>query len=1080
MFLSARNSQIDVVQSVGRVMRKAEGKKYGYIIIPVVVLPNAEPEKTLSSDRFKIVWSVLNALRAHDDRFDAMINKIELNKKKPEKVKPTGTNIGGSDSGILGDPELPGKDKSQIQKQLELEFAQLQGQIYAKIVLKCGKRLYWEQWAKDVAKIAEQHIENITAIVRKKGTAKDEFEKYLNGLRKNINPAVTEQEAVEMLAQHIITQPVFEALFEDYSFVKNNPVSQSLQGIISALDEKSKKKDTEKLNKFYISVQERASDIDNSEGKQKVIIELYDKFFRTAFPKVTEKLGIVYTPVEVVDFIIHSVEDILQKEFGRSMSDENVHILDPFTGTGTFITRLLQSGIIKDDDLNRKYLKEIHANEIVLLAYYIASINIENEYHERAGSREWGVGNRESKVRKRSALPINSDYSQISYNDNYSEAAEKAPEYGENKYTSFPGICLTDTFQLGETIEGENLFSEIFPQNSERVLRQKNTPLRIIFGNPPYSIGQRSANDNAQNQSYPKLENRISETYALGSSAVLVRGLYDSYIKAFRLASDRIDIVNGGIIAFITNNGWIDKGGFDSMRKSLENEFSSIYILNLRGSIKGKSGESAKREGQNVFPIMTGVAITLLVKNPSINKEKANIYYYDIGDYLSRKEKFSFLTTNKSFLNNEIKIQLLVPNEKGDWINKRNSKFEDFIPIEPENKFLINSNSFFIAQSLGTATNRDNWVYNYSLFVLQKNIKKTIKHYNEQLSLYISGSITEPLRDSTKGNWTRDWLNQLKKRSKIEEKKDEYRLTLYRPFTKVNSYFDDDLNQERYKLIKLFPTNDHQNTIICVSGLNTRLDNTSVFISNMITDLNMLDSGTQCFPLYWYEKKEKVQGNLFEKMNDDYIRHDAISDFILEQAKTRYGGKVTKEDIFYYVYGILHSPEYRKTFANDLKKMLPRLPLLEKPADFWTFSKTGRELADLHLNYEDKESPKDVLINGKPIPKKPFPEGQLIVNQMKFPAKDKKDTIIYNQHIIVSNIPQKAYEYVINGKSAIEWIMERYSVTTHKESGIKNDPNDWAAEHENTQYILDLLLSVITVSIKTVDIVTGLPKVEWT
>ncbi|MCL1815911.1 MAG: DEAD/DEAH box helicase family protein, partial [Treponema sp.] len=400
MFLSARNSQIDVVQSVGRVMRRAEGKKYGYIIIPVVVQSDADPEKTLASDRFKVVWTVLNALRAHDDRFNATINKIELNKKKSTGhkgkgggISVTGAEIGGGaadDDGETGGIGS-GISKSKIERQLELEFAKLQGQIYAKIVQNCGTKPYWEQWAKDVAAIAEHHIESITEIVKKKGDAKDEFEKYLTGLRKNINPAVTEQEAIEMLAQHIITQPVFEALFEDYSFAKNNTVSQSLQGIIDALNEKQKKDDTEKLDKFYVSVQQRASDIDNSEAKQKIIVELYDKFFRTAFPKVTEKLGIVYTPVEVVDFIIHSVEDVLQKEFGRSMSDENVHILDPFTGTGTFITRLLQSGIIKNEDLKRKYTKEIHANEIILLAYYIASINIENVYHDLAGRGKWKV-----------------------------------------------------------------------------------------------------------------------------------------------------------------------------------------------------------------------------------------------------------------------------------------------------------------------------------------------------------------------------------------------------------------------------------------------------------------------------------------------------------------------------------------------------------------------------------------------------------------------------------------------------------------------------------------------------------------
>jgi len=457
---------------------------------------------------------------------------------------------------------------------------------------------------------------------------------------------------------------------------------------------------------------------------------------------------------------------------------------------------------------------------------------------------------------------------------------------------------------------------------------------------------------------------------------------------------------------------------------------------------------------------------------------KAEIFYKDIGDYLSREDKLRIVKEDRSILNSDLKMTKIKPNEHNDWINKRNSKFDEFIPLEPEQKFVNKSNSFFIAQSLGTASNRDAWVYNFSEKELRKNIKKTIAHYNEQLALYLSGKINEPMYDSTKGNWTRDWLNQIKRKVKFSENKNEYRIALHRPYTKQNTYFDDDLNQERYQLPRLFPLNDSENILICVHGLGGKKD-FSTIITNCIQDLNSLEAGAQCFPLYWYEKKEEKQNNLFENPDDEYIRRDAISDFILDQAKTRYGGRVTKEDIFYYVYGILHSPEYRKTFANDLKKMLPRLPLVEKPADFWAFSEAGKKLADLHLNYEDQPKPKDVLLNGKPIPNKPFPEDQLIVNQMKFPAKDKKDTIIYNPYISISNIPPKAYEYIVNGKSAIEWVMERYAVTIHKESGIKNDPNDWAVEHENPQYILDLLLAVIAVSIKTVDIVDGLPKVEW-
>ena len=765
------------------------------------------------------------------------------------------------------------------------------------------------------------------------------------------------------------------------------------------------------------------------------------------------------------------VEDVLQKEFGRSMSDENVHILDPFTGTGTFITRLLQSGIVKPQDLERKYAYELHANEIVLLAYYIASINIENVYHD--------------------LLKINEPYNTVfyaDYEDTEQYVADSAQVIGFSRkrkskkkgreYTAFPGICLTDTFQLGETEEGENLFSEIFPQNSERVLEQKKTPLRVIMGNPPYSVGQKSANDNAQNQPYPKLEARIAETYAASSTATNKNSLYDTYIKAFRWSTDRLDPENGGIIAFITNSGWLEKGASDGIRKCLQKEFSSIYVLNLRGAIRGKSGEAAKREGQNVFDIMTGVAITLLIKTKTI-KEKADIYYRDIGQYFPRKEKFSFLTNTKSIFNIKDEMILVKPDKHNDWLSLRNDTFSSYISIgDKEDKL---GNTYFIPYySNGIKTARDHFCWNYSEKKLEKNIKTIISFYNQQCKDYHKlKENNDKLTvenfvdyDSTKITWNRGFKQDIEKGTVFKFNRENIYEGFHRPFCKQYLYFAKELNDMTYQMPKLFPTNSIKNILICVSGINTRLDNTSVFITDNITDLNILDSGTQCFPLYWYEKKEKVQGGLFEKVEDDYIRHDAVSDFILDQSHTRYGLRVTKEDIFYYVYGLLHSPGYRKTFANDLKKMLPRLPLVEKPADFWAFSQAGRQLAALHLNYEDQKKPAEVTVTG--LEHKSF-----TVTKMSFPVKGKTDTITYNPYITISNIPEKAYEYIVNGKSAIEWIMERYAVTTHKESGIKNDPNDWAIEHNNPRYILELLLSVITVSIKTVDIVAGLPKVEW-
>ena len=1057
LFLSARNSQVDVVQSVGRVMRKSPGKKYGYIIIPVVVPSDVEADKALDdNERYKVVWTVLNALRAHDDRFNAIVNKIELNKNRPEQIlvgRPEYSFDGEGNPNQVNENGEVYQTTKDINQQMALQFEQLQNVVFARMVTKVGDRRYWEQWAKSVAEIAERQMTRIQTLITNDQTHQIEFANFLGGLQKNINPSITEQQAVEMLSQHIITKPVFEALFEGYSFVKNNPISVSMQSMLDLLEDQSFDKDAETLQKFYESVRMRASGIDNAEGKQRIIIELYDKFFKTAFPKMVEQLGIVYTPVEVVDFIIHSVNDILKKEFGRSIADENIHVLDPFTGTGTFITRLFQSGLIPEKDLERKYRHEIHANEIVLLAYYIAAVNIENAFHDATLDPDDGIG--------------------------------------KAKYIPFDGICLTDTFQLGETDASEKMFSEMFPQNSERVEKQKKAPLRVIIGNPPYSIGQKSANDNAQNQNYPRLDSRISETYADGSSATSVKALYDAYIKAFRWATDRLD-ENGGVIAFITNSGWIEKGGFDSMRKCFENDFSSIFILNLRGAIKGKSGEAAKREGQNVFDIMTGVAVTILVKNPLSKKQKAKIHYRDIGEYLTRKEKLEILIKQKSISNSSYESLILSPNEHGDWLSKRNNIFSTYIQLEPNKKFDLKSQSFFILNSLGINSNRDAWVYNSSKKQLIEKMKNHVDYYNNQVSSFRSALLNNPKLsvDSFKDNspekisWSSSLVDNLRRLKIAEFEMEKINIGTYRPFFKQFIYRGDKMIHRRGQFDQLFPSPTNKNITICVSGLNTRLDKTSVFISTNVTDLNCLDAGTQCFPLYIYEENNTTQKGLFDEGgSSEYIRRDGVSDFILERAKTQYGKNVTKEDIFYYVYGFLHSPQYRETFANDLKKMLPRLPLLEDVRDFWAFSKAGRKLAELHLNYESVAAYEGLILSpalskGEGADAENVADYYKVV-KMRFPKKDQKDTIIYNGNITISNIPAKAYDYVVNGKSAIEWIMERYQVTIHKDSGIKNDPNDWATEHNKPSYIFDLLLSVINVSVQTVEIVEGLPKVGF-
>ncbi len=1053
LFLSARNSQVDVVQSVGRVMRRAPGKKYGYIIIPVVVPVDVEPGRALDdNDRYKVVWTVLNALRAHDDRFNATVNKIELNKSRPTQILVGRPDFQPGDQVAYSVPAnaREGSDAlayqnaaANISRQLALQFEQLQSVVFARMVEKVGDRRYWEQWARDVAQIAERHIERIQRISRQDGEHQRAFADFLAGLRKNINPAISENEAVEMLAQHIITRPVFDALFEGYSFVKHNPISVSMQAMLDLLEDQSLEKDTETLQKFYESVRARAAGIDNGAGKQRIIVELYDKFFKTAFPRMVEKLGIVYTPVEVVDFIIRSADDLLHKEFGRRLTDEHVHILDPFTGTGTFMTRLLQTGLIRPDDLERKYARELHANEIVLLAYYIAAINIENAYHDATPDPDDGIG--------------------------------------KANYTPFEGIVLTDTFQLGESDNPDELFSEKFPQNSSRVQAQQRAPLRVIIGNPPYSVGQKSANDNAQNQDYKRLDARISETYAKESTAGLNKSLYDAYIKAFRWASDRLDPQHGGIIAFVSNGAWLDGNSADGFRKCLQREFSSIYVFNLRGNQR-TSGELSRKEGGKIFGSgsRTPIAITFLVKKPGEALDNANIHYHDIGDYLSREEKLKIISEFGSAA--KLPFTNIQPNEYGDWISQRDDAFGTLIPMEPEKKFDLKTKSFFQTYSLGVNTSRDSWVYNFSLAVIEHNMQRMIEFHNIQKIHYAEILREKPnLKvddfidlDPKKISWSVNLKNDVTKSSVNAFNKNIIIKGYYRPFVKQYFYFDKLFNERPGLNSLFFPSQQTENILICVSPSSN--DGLSVLIVNSIANLHF-NGDTQCFPLYYYEERAKAAPSLFDSADtSEYIRRDGVSDWILAQARERYGSTVDKEAIFYYVYGFLHHPAYRERFSADLKKMLPRLPLVEAPKDFWAFSKAGRLLADLHLGYDDfRKAPSaeaiGVVVQG-------IESGQFRVEKMRFPSKDDKSRILYNSHITVENIPAEAYAYVVNGKSAIEWVMERYAVTVHKDSGIRNDPNDWAAEVGNPRYILDLLLSVIRLSVETVEVVQELPGLE--
>jgi predicted helicase len=1036
IFLNSRDSQVDVVQSVGRVMRKVAGKDYGYIILPIAVSADKTPEQALNDNaKYKVVWDVLRALRAHDERFEAKIEQIDLNRRTDDQIQVIDTRP----TPTIEDPLKPGPpedhpDGTSVPMDWSKIGADWREAIYAKIVEKVGERDYWENWAHNVSEIAANHQVRITNLVNGSDAAlRAKFEAFLGGLRDNLNPSISEKDAIEMLSQHLITQPVFDALFEGYGFSKHNPVSLVMQDMVDALEGTRLDTETAELDAFYASVRKSVNGITDAAGKQTTIKRLYEKFFAGAFKGTSERLGIVYTPNEIVDFILHSADEVLRTEFGATLSDEGVHILDPFTGTGTFIVRLLQSGLIRPEDLQRKFRHELHANEIVLLAYYVAAVNIEATYH--------------------GLMPA-----------------------GENDdYEPFPGIVLTDTFQ---TSEDDDRYDDrgIFGDNNERVKAQNALDIRVIVGNPPYSAGQDSGNDNNQNLKYKSLDARIASTYAAKSTAQNKNSLYDSYIRSIRWASDRIK--DRGVVAFVSNGGFIDGNTADGLRKSLTAEYSSLYIFNLRGNQR-TAGEQSRREGGKVFG--TGsratIAISILVKNPD-STEMGKLHYRDIGDYLSREAKLGMIKRYGTM--SEVPWMTLTPNEAGDWLNQRNDVFASFTPIGDR---MSPKTALFISYSRGLVTARDAWAYNYSREHLARNISRMIEFYNGQVDAFESSKQQakdlESFIDLDPGqiSWNVADKTRLTRGVKYSTSLGSFREGTYRPFNRANVYFDQLLNDRLYQLPRMFPTSELKNFGISLSANGAAAPFAALMLDS-VPDLVVPGAGnpTQFFPRYTYE----VRGgdgelDIFGPA-DPFVRMDNITDEILTEYKINYGSETTKDDIFYFVYGVLHSPDYRAEYEADLKKMLPRIPSLAVASDFLTFAEAGRRLSELHMGYESVEQyPLEMVL---PVAR---PTPDLRVTKMKFAGKAgawDKSTIIYNPTLTLRGIPEGAHEYMLGSRSAIEWILERYQVKTDKDSGIVNDPNLWGEEHGNPSYILDLLKSIVTVSVETVRIVKSLPKLN--
>ena len=1014
LFLAPRKSQVDVVQAVGRVMRRAEGKQMGYIILPVVIGPDEDANQALDNNQtFQVVWSVLRALRSHDDRLDLEINSLDLNRSRSKRI-------------IVPDPNY--------QLSLDLIYKIPPGAIYAKVVEKCGDRKYWPQWAEDVAQIADRIRARVAGLLAdpERITLRRDFQAFLADLRRALHRELQEADVVAMIAQHLVTGPVFQALFADYDFVGSNPVSRALNRLVELLEAEGLENETRELEPFYESVRQRAQALDNAEARQRVLLELYERFFKVALKRDAERLGIVYTPVEVVDFILQSADHALQQHFGRRLTDEHVHILDPFTGTGTFIVRLLQNPeLIRDADLVRKFTAELHANEIVLLAYYIAAINIEEAYHGRLG--------------------MDSDY---------------AP---------FEGIVFTDTFNLGE---GEGRLPESLPINSQRVQRQRGQDITVIVGNPPYSAGQRSAMDENPNVSYPHLASRVEETYAARSQAGLKKSLYDSYKLAIRWSSDRIR--DTGVIAFVTNGSFIDGNADAGLRGCLADEFSHLYVFHLRGNAR-TSGELRRMERGNVFGSgsRAPVAIMVLVRDPA-HQGDCQIHYKDIGDYLTREEKLRMVQEFGS-IEGIADWQTVQPDEHHDWLDQRDPAYQQFMPLGIKSqKLKTDVSAAFSLLSLGLVTARDAWLYSFDRFQLNQRIETMTALYEQRRQAVLDGEMTvvQAGRNDTPARikWTGSLRDKLRRALLIDHDPENIRMGMYRPFIKQHVYFDARYIERVYRIPAMFPTPEAPNQVISATGRGETVD-FSTLITDTIPDYHLVASA-QWFARWRYEAHDPDSPDAWAQTTDNtglasvpgYRRVDNIMDWCLQQFRGQYPAlQITKDDIWSYLYGLLHAPDYQAKYRADLSKDLPRIPFA---ADFGAFRDAGAALAQLHLGYET--CPEYALqVEVSSVGPGAY---QLSDKKMSWGGTRKepdRSVLHVTPAVTLRGIPEAAHGYVVNGRTPLEWAVDRLHIRQDKESGIVNDPNAWFAA--NPAGLVSHLKRLVYLSVQTARIVEALP-----
>ncbi|GAA9583500.1 DEAD/DEAH box helicase family protein [Helicobacter pylori] len=959
VFFDGKSAMVDIIQAVGRVMRKAKRKQRGYIILPIALEESEikNLDEAVNNTNFKNIWKVLKALRSHDP---SLVDEATFR----EKIK-----IFGSDDGKNRNDEKTLFDAILLQD--------LADAMYNVMPTKLGDRNYWENFTKKTGNIARTLNNRLKNIFDKNP---EFFHGFLDSLRDNIHQNIREDEALDMITSHIITKPIFDAIFGDNI---QNPIAKALDKMVLKLSDLGLEGETKDLKNLYESVKTEATHAKSQKSQQELIKNLYNTFFKEAFRKQSEKLGIVYTPIEVVDFILRATNGILKKHFNTDFNDQSITIFDPFTGTGSFIARLLskENALISDEALKEKFQKNLFAFDIVLLSYYIALINITQ-----------AAQNRDSSLK---------NFKNIALTDSLDYLEEKSAK-GVFKFFE----DLKENKDIKDTLAGQNI--------------------RVIIGNPPYSAGAKNENDNNQNLSHPKLKKWVYETYGKNSTAKVGKATRDTLIQSIRMASDLLK--DKGVVGFVVNGSFIDSKSGDGFRKCVVKDFAHLYVLNLRGNAR-TSGETFKKEGGKIFDSgsRATIAIIFFVKDKSVNNN--TIHYYDIGDYLKREAKLNLLANFENL--DSVPFEKITPNDKGDWINQRNDDFEKLIPLKRDKQLKI-FDTIFDLNSGGVVTGRDPWVYNFSPNALTLSVRKCIDTYNADLKrfnarfreafkqrtkgvksgdLYRQLNDNEITTDKTKIAWTDGLKNHLLKNQKLQESSEErVRLSLYRPFNKQWLYWDKDWIHRQCQFSKIFPNESFENVVI-----NTTIRNFSALVSDAIPDTHFIGDAN-AYPLYCYDDL----GN----------RHYAISGYALNLFRKRYGDNSI-------------------ALSEDFKEL----------------SVLGKQLTELHLNYESGEMHESVkhitLMNAEE-------KGYYDVEKMT----KKGNSIVYNKNIIITKIPDKAFKYVVNGKSAIDWVIERYQKTMDKDSLIENNPNDYAG----SQYVFELLCRVIKLSEKSVDLIEKISK----